>query len=417
MSRLLFNESGRAMPAEAEGISHWRWARKRFSLSAAQARAAAGVWLCLRDEPADSHHLIVQINGRQVAKLSPVNRPEKGIARPGWAWHRVPAEGAFKRGDNQVQLRSESPGLTGWKLAIENRCGATDSHVSDDAGQTWRNQGMGLHSALMGEYLIRLELDDLAPPAQWPKVQFENPRHVKVKALADLLPAAIGRERNPLRQLLRLRTWVASQWQHTPRGVAYAPWDPATVLDWTKQAQSGRTAAPITICVHYGAVFAALATSLGHRARCIATAGDLRNANGHFVTEIWDEAQNQWVLHDPNLDMHFEEAGRRLSAADVCDLSNAGKNLKKITQCGPATARQPKHIEDFIHQEVLPGRPYRHIAVWTRNNYISNPAIAPVNHGPMCYTEVDWAWYSPREKGELGMFPYVTRQREWFDRK
>lgn len=417
MGRLLFNESGRVLPGEAEGISRWRWARKRFVLSAAEARSAAGVWLCLRDELADTRRLIVQINGREVAKLAPVHRPRKGIARPGWSWHRVDAGGAFQRGENQIVLYSDSRGMTGWKLAIENRCGTGDSHVSDDAGRTWRNHGMGLHSALIGEYLVRLELDGIAPPAQWPVVQFEDPQQVKVKALAQLLPAAIQRERNPLRQLLRLRTWVASQWQHTPRGSAYAPWDPATVLDWTRQAQAGRTPVPITICVHYGAVFAALATSLGHRARCIATAGDLRSANGHFVAEVLDESQNQWVLHDANLDMHFEEDGRRLSAADVCDRANSGKNLKHLARCGPATSRQPAHIVDFIQNEVLPGRPYRHIAVWTRNNYISNPAVAPIHHGPMCYTEVDWVWYSPLEQGELGMFPYVSTRREWFDRQ
>lgn len=407
MGRLFFNETGRVLPHEAEPITRWRHAQVDFRLPEAARKSPADLWLCLGcDSPSDA--LTVEINGHR-HELRPRS------VRLAWQWRRVQIP-QLRSPDVRVVVRSNSRSMSGWMLALDASGAARHSQVSDDAGRSWRSEQMGLHSALCGEYLVRLRVPcESIPAPRLPAIAYEDPKHPKVRSLLERVPANVRAARDPWTQLLRLRSWVARQWPHVLHGPVYAPWDPATVLDWTRQARRGKRPAPTTICVHYGAVFAALAAALGHRARCVAMTADLSGPFGHFVAEVFDQRQGGWVQHDPNLDLHYERAdGRRLSATELCDRSNAGQSLRDLARFGQGTPASPRRIVDFLDKHVLEGTPFRHVAFWARNDYISSPQIAPCHHGPMCYTETNFLWYSPGGDGSLDMFPYVTTDHRPF---
>jgi hypothetical protein len=61
-------------------------------------------------------------------------------------------------------------------------------------------------------------------------------------------------------------------------------------------------------------------------------------------------------------------------------------------------------------------RYYRHVALWRRNDFISDPSAAPPSHGDICFNETDLIWYTPdaAASAEVAMFPGRQRQRRWF---
>jgi hypothetical protein len=139
--------------------------------------------------------------------------------------------------------------------------------------------------------------------------------------------------------------------------------------------------------------------------------------DGHFITEVYDEEQSKWVLQDPNYDVHYED-GECLSVVDMADRCLAGRDCSAFVRTGPAMPREPKRLTDSFSRNFATGRSYRLAGFWTRNDYISNPIVAPPNHGSMAYSETDFIWYTPREDcvSATDMFPYRSASRELFER-
>ncbi len=409
MSRLFFSETGRALIQNNEEITRWRWAKKILKLPADAAHGSAELWLYLNMYDGNRVPLRIELNGKLLKNFS----PEEGRGRS-WGWYRVPvARGRLRKNENEIILSCNSPAMNAWLLGIENGRRTTKSTISTDRGKSWRNESMGAHGALRGEYLIRVRshaegMNERRPPG----IIYEDAKHPRVRELLQLLPKRIRRIRDPWKQMLALRTWVAKSWSHDPFGRSYSPWDPWTVLDWTKREWGHGCDGKIAMCVHFAAVFAALAAALGHRARCFAITSEYGSGEGHFMAEVWDDRFGKWVLHDPNYDVHYE-ADEPMSAIEVVDLSHRGEALNSYVRKGPGLPKGPKRVVDGL-KLFLTGRPFRNFGLWSRNDYVSDPTSAPPNHGSISYCETDFVWYCPNGMDLAPMFPFRTGNRQYF---
>ena len=411
MSRLFHTERGRMFHSVNEEITRWRWARKVLTLPAAAARSRAQLWLFLLMYDGNRTPLIVSLNGRKLGQVA----PRKHFATQ-WVWCPLPVPaGRLRRGRNELILRSDNPAMNAWVLGIEN--GHTDpaSSLSLDRGARWQNRAMGAHGMLRGEYLIRLRsqterLADDGPPA----MVYENTNHPRVRELRGLLPARIVKQRDPWKQLLGLRTWVATRWSHDNKGRTYSPWDPWTVLDWVRRDTCHGHQGRIAFCVHFAVVFGAFAAALGHRARGVAVTDDFNSMNGHFMCEVWDDSLGAWVLHDPNYDLHYEDP-RPLSAFDLADRSHRRRTMNRLVRKGPGTPKGPKYLIDLFRAHFATGTSFRCVGVWSRNDFVSNPAAAPPNHGATSYCETEFVWYDPPGMHLAEPFPYRAADRRYFD--
>lgn len=426
MSRLFFTDHGRVLMHHNEELGRWRWARKRLTLPAEAVPVPAELWLMAARYPETREPLAVHINGRAVAELDPATPPDPPApARAGgdWQWHwwsvAVPAN-TLREGVNEITLTAGNPAMNGWILAIDNTADRGGSALSTDRGATWQRKRLGAHGALRGEYVVRLRaggeaLTDRRPP----RVTYEDPAHPRVRELLELLPGSVRQQQDPWQQIRALRTWVATQWTHDAKGPAYAPWDPWTVLDWARRDGGHGRTGKVTMCVHFGSVFAALAAALGHTSRCIALSRSINGPEGHFVAEVYDHQRKQWVVHDANCDAHYElPDGRPLMAVDLADRVGRGEDCTPLARTGPGMANPAPHVARAFENNFANGISYRYVGVWPRNDYISDPTAAPPNHGSTTYCETDFIWYAPDDEREQGtrMFPYRRPSRRWFQR-
>jgi hypothetical protein len=408
--RLFFTESGRMMLHANEEIARWRWARKVLRLPAGAAEARADVWICAAAYPGSRQPLEVRVNGRRSVRLAP-QREGTGA----WAWRRIalPA-GALRGGDNHIELSCDAPAMNAWMLGIENSHRRPASFLSTDRGRTWRNASMGASGVLCGEYLVRLRVhgcglrDRPAPP-----IEYENANHPRVRELRALVPAHIRNTRDPWKQVLALRTWVARAWTYEAFGRNYSPWDAWTVLAWTRGGWGHGRAQPIAMCVHYGMIFASLAAALGHAARGIAVTQDINGPHGHFMAEIWDRDREKWIAHDPNFDLHYEQ-DQPLSAIELADRARAGESKASDMRRGAGFTSDCPRLNHLLNNELARGECFANVAVWRRNDIVSDPAAAPPNHGSVIYSETDLVWYAPVGSSVAPMFPYRVSDRDYF---
>lgn len=414
MGRLFHTERGRMLIHNNEELSRWRWVRKEIHLPRTAAGHDAQLWLDLFEYENNATPLDVFLNGRPLAQL-PAQRGEAKF----WRWYNVPIPGKrLRAGSNRVELRSTSPAMNSWALGIEPGHETPGSYLSTDQGRKWRSDFMGAHNILRGEYLIRIEsLSPKLKPDKPPRIIYEDPKHPRVRELLEIIPEEIRSLRDPWEQVLKLRSWQSTSWAHTGAGEAYAPWDPWTILDWTKRPMPHALRGHIAMCVHFGSMFTAMLSALGHKARSVVNTRDINSGDGHFMTEVWSKRHKKWVLHDGNIDTHYEAEGVPLSAFDLADRCDQNRlPLNELIRVGPGYHRQPPHIPAFIDRLVLPGIGWKHTGVWTLNDYISHPEHAPPNHGSVTYCETDFIWYNPGNHAPAPMFPHVATDRKVFDR-
>jgi len=412
MSQLFFTERGRAMMDNNEEITRWRWAKKVFKLPQATASAEADLWLLLQSYEENTTPLEIHLNGEKLVDLMP-----RDLTPNVFWWYRVPVPtGRLQEGANQLELRAANPAMNGWMLAVENGHAHPDSFLSTDQGKSWQNESMGPLSSLRGEYVIRLrshsdQLHDATPPA----IVYEDPHHPRVKEAWQIVPASIRQESDPWRQLLLLRSWAASSWKYRNSGRIYAPWDPWTILDWAQQDRGHGFDGVIVMCVHYAAVFVSLASALGHAARCVVVTGGMDTPMGHFMTEVWDARNKQWVLHDPNYDVHYKDKDQLLSAIDIAQRNHRDEPLAHCVVEGPGKPTGPQMLLDAFNETFASGDCFLCTGIWATNQYVSDPSRIPPGHGKLAYCETDIIWYDPPGMDLVPMFPYRAADRSYFD--
>ena len=413
MSKLFLHDRGCVIPFENEEITRWRRVRKTFKLPVAAAKVGADLWLLLACYADNRLSLHVCVNGHR-------DRLIKCPPTDGWLWHRLPLGSAMlKSGNNVIELTCDTPAMNAWRLALDVASPAVRSAVSFDRGETWRRDGMGVHATLDGEYVIRLRskaasLRDTGRPV----LRFIHPHHPRLRELRKLLPQRITRIKEPWKQALALRSWVATRWSHDPFGPAICPWDVATILDWVRRDGGHGMRGKTAMCVHFGVMFACFAAALGHRARCIAMTSNINSMDGHFVAELFDAQRNRWIMHDANFDAHFDDGGP-LSAIGAADRAIAGQSLRQFTRTGPGMPKGPLRITRAFANTFSAGVSYRLVAVWPGGDFLADPSAAPPFHGRIIYHEPQFVWYAPSQLDvdvELGMFPHRIASRDWFDK-
>lgn len=413
MSKLFYTESGRALIGLNEEIGRWRWARKSLTLPPAATKAGADLWMSMAMYDGNRQPLEVLLNGRPLAKV----KPSAGKAR-GFDWMRVPVPaGRLKAGANVVELRSNNTAMNGWILGIENGAEMPASFLSTDRGETWRNHAMGAHGVLRGEYLVRLRshAPTLTDPPPAPVV-YEDAKHPRVRELLNVIPAPIRREKEPWAQVLALRSWLATYWTHDPRPGSYTPWDPQTILDWSQRKWAHGRKGRVVMCVHYGAAMVGFAAALGLKARCVCVTNYLHTPEGHFMAEVWDPLLHQWVLHDPNYDVHYEIQGRPISTMDMAEFSHGTGETPRVAK-GPGFPRSPRRVTEPFGRLFASGESFRMSGIWRRNDFVSDVTAAPPNHGSVIYAETDFVWWNPPalKDHETAPFPARTATRAYFD--
>jgi len=411
MPKLFYTETGRALLHNHEEVTAWRWAKKTLKLPAAAGAAGADLLLCLLCYEGNAHPLRVELNGKKIAEITPASLPAET-----WQWVRVPiAKGRLKAGANDVVLRSANQAMNGWVLAIEPRGSRPGSALSIDQGKTWRTHGMGAHSALSGEYLIRLYSHSSAlKPAPAPAIVYENAKHPRLRELLGALPDAVKNEKDRWKQTLALRAFLCGTWAHDSRGSNYAPWDPLTILDWAKRGGGHGRKTKVTMCVHFGVAMASFAVALGLKARPVVVAEGINGPYGHFMAEVWDPGFAKWVLHDANCDSHVEY-DTPLSAFEIADKAIAGEDTSAHVRCGPNTPTGPAHLIEIVKEKFWSGKSFRLSGLWAHSNFVSDPAHYPPNHGSMIYGETDIVWYDPTSHPDLDAFPLRVKSRAYFD--
>ena len=147
----LADELGRCNDRDREIVTGLRQVKKSFVINTID---TSQVQLCpyLHCEQEDGA-LDILINGNVVQLQWKKERP---YWTDRWTPVAVPVS-YFKTGTNDFVFRAV--GNARWTLLIENSRHPDRSAVSEDGGQTWRSEALGVNNRADGEYMVRLWLD------------------------------------------------------------------------------------------------------------------------------------------------------------------------------------------------------------------------------------------------------------------
>lgn len=405
MSKLYYNESGNVIPTLCEELTARRRARKIISL--APTASPARLFLLARAYPETPYALRVTVNGMEQPAILPT---ESDVYR--WYTVEVPPD-YLKAGENLFEFWTDAQAMNGWSLALEPGH-AAHSSVSSDGGKTWRQDKMGYLNALPGEYVARVRLAEGADPAP-PAFIWQDPESSAVQELRAMVPSIVLEAPSFLEQVRALMTWVCTSWEYRCNydAVQYAPWDPQTILAWGKAKQGHAGQPAIVMCVHYAVAFSSFCNALGIPARCAVLTGSINGPNGHFVSEVWFDEFDKWVMVDPNLDAILYKGGIPLSLGEI---QHSGDDLANLIQWGPGHDFQMQNptIASWIPKNYLTGICFRHRSLWPRMDFLSHPEFSPPGHGSLAYCETSLVWEPKDLREGFDMFPYFGNL-QYFD--
>lgn len=147
------------------------------------------------------------------------------------------------------------------------------------------------------------------------------------------LGAVVSGASSEWERMLLLKDWTAAQF---PEGnpEPYPPWDAMTILDWIRGGVTGG------FCGQYSQVLLQALASQGYTARYV-EAGPPDNPYNHFVTEVWSNQFDKWVLLDADFNLHFERNGVPQSVLEVHDALLAGEASRLAVVYGTARDGHP----------------------------------------------------------------------------
>lgn len=168
-------------------------------------------------------------------------------------------------------------------------------------------------------------------------------------------------------QLVHVQDWVNAQW---PDGTPdpYPPWNALTVLDWIR---SGRTSG---FCAQYSQVFLQALASLGYSARYIEI-GSRDNPYAHYLTEVWSNDYNKWVVMDADYNLHFERQGVPLSALEVHEALVSSALDDVVTVAGTA---RPGHATPSMWP-LRTAELYYYVRYHLTADHLTRPDADPAN--------------------------------------
>jgi transglutaminase-like putative cysteine protease len=147
--------------------------------------------------------------------------------------------------------------------------------------------------------------------------------------------------------ILRLKEWVAAQFP-TGSPSPYPPWDAMTILDWIRTGYTGG------FCGQYSQVFLQALAAFGVPARYLEV-GTTTNPYAHYVTEVWSNDFNKWVLLDVTFNHHFVRDGEPMSVLEVRDallgneLDHVGVVLGAFRSGHPSPSDFPQRTAELYY--------------------------------------------------------------------
>ena len=400
MSKLYHNEEGRVIPTLCEELTRFRHAK--INLNIPETQHEATLYILAKPDHLDDNPLHLHINGTKQKDILPEDDTI-------YKWYIIPISADdLRKGPNSIVLWTETSAMNGWALALEAGQAEPESAISDDAGETWRSNRMGYLNAVRGEYSVRLRLEEGNDPAPPPMI-WENAGHPRLDDLRKIIPPKIHRASRRIDQIRLLASWISMGWEHSGSGGAaqYGPWDAETILNWGSTQKGHNNQRPIVMCVHYAVAFVSFCQALAIPARCVPLMGTPNGSNGHFVAEVWLDEHQKWAMVDPNCDAMLFKDNVPLSTAEIQTLGN---NLTPYVVWGQGTAFQRtfSHMRDFLRDNFLQGRCFRHSSIWPRADFISHPECSPPGHGSVSYCETDLVWSDRDLAKGFGMFRYFA---------
>lgn len=176
----------------------------------------------------------------------------------------------------------------------------------------------------------------------------------------EKLDQVVKKAKTEFEKFILLRNWVKSQWVHSiPQ--PYPPWNALIILDWIRKGKTGG------FCAQYAVVYVQACLSLGLQARYIDT--NCKRGTGHFLTEVWSNDYNKWVVMDPDFNIHYERNSIPLSALDLHHswVKNNWQDIEIIQGYPPSKIH---HIGDHKYNLI---DYYYDISIDLRNNHLSQP--------------------------------------------
>jgi len=259
----------------------------------------------------------------------------------------------------------------------------------------------------------------------WTVTEFTNPRIVRSSLpftyqepsdkLAFLrtnwkLDTIVAPGKTEMEKYLLLRNWVRLQWPHN-EGNCARPWDAINILN----APAGDHG----MCVHYGVTYTQCALALGYNARQIIL-------NNHYVSEIWSNDLQKWVLMDVETvqpegwDRYGtaiylnKDTGKPLNGLEIHRALKDG-TLDKITQ----VLSMSDDKATFTPYERTYGPEqygnFRHFAFPPRNNFLDQLDPWEVSHGVDHYHSNYYYWWSDTPVATRAEYSsYTCRERDLY---
>lgn len=255
--------------------------------------------------------------------------------------------------------------------------------------------------------------DPLIIPSQAFTFQTQSP---KLKQLREQfkLDDVVAAGTTEMEKFVLLRNWVRRQWPHNDNGAGTRTWDAIEILS----APAGQKG----MCVHYGVTYTQCAVALGYQARQIIL-------NGHYVSEIWSNEHQKWVLMDVETvnkegwnrygsAMYIDDrTGVPMSGKDLFNAVHSG-NVSDITQELYMTTLPPdgkeatepigEHVKYARKYDAAGFKPFTHIGYPDRNNYLDQLDPWEKAHGFDHYHSNSYMWWSDKPAGHTVEYSGVT---------
>jgi hypothetical protein len=206
--------------------------------------------------------------------------------------------------------------------------------------------------------------------------RWDHPR-LKLLRQREKLDQVVAAGKTEFEKIVLLRKWAHDQWQ-SAGSFYYPPWDAVEILDLARKRRN------YGFCAQYAVVFLQACRSLGLHARYVDT--------GHFVTEVWSDDFNRWVIMDPSQDIHFERDGIPLGGRAMYRAYWA-KNSKGIFKVKSDGSRSPITLEDAFDK----------FSIILRTNQLSKPGSIRINGrmAPLAHKD-DYRTYPLLGRDDIG---------------
>ncbi|MBI2789560.1 MAG: transglutaminase domain-containing protein [Elusimicrobia bacterium] len=216
-----------------------------------------------------------------------------------------------------------------------------------------------------------------------------HPRLLRLRR-DEKLDEVVAPGKTQLEKIVLLRRWARRQWDAGPQPFYYPAWDALEILDLARRR--GNKA----FCAQYAVLFLQSARSLGLHARYL----DM----GHFLTSVWSDEHDRWVVMDPTNDLHYEKRGVPMGDWELIRAAWRGR-AAGIEVVGPGEARKPITSAELA--------PFRVLAVCQLNDQLSNPAVVIHNGRKRALTlESDYRRYPLVGKERVGYGNYCLGWHE-----